>query len=312
MSDDDISLSEKRMYGQTRAETHAYVASGLGVTRVETAGGQIGRFSLVHRCSARDIAGASGEVAVATESSVLISTDDGFAETGFGPATAVGYDADGLVAAGEGRVARYDDGEWWEMGSITDVRALSDDLVAAADGVYGLPGCVYLGLHDAADVAGAFAATADGLYKRDAQEGTVGARENWLPVRSGPHSVVASDSERTQPPEASDGGRTQPPGASDGGRTQPPEASDGWRVHAADADGLYELADHASPDRNWQACDLPVRERVVDVAYGQDTYAITEDGTFLVDTADDATADGRGGWRGRSLGVPRVAGVAVV
>ena len=300
MSDDDISLSEKRMYGQTRAETHAYVASGLGVTRVETAGGQIGRFSLVHRCAARDIAGANGDIAVATEDSVLISTDDGFAETGFGPATAVGYDADGLVAAGEGRIARYDDGKWWEMGAVEDVRALADDLVAAADGVYGLPGCAYLGLHDAADVAGPFAATADGLYRRDAQEGTVGARENWAAVRSGPYHVVASD-----------GGRVQPAEASDGGRVQPAEASDGGRVHAADTDTLYELVDHAGDRPDWQACDLPVRERVVDVAYGADTYAITEDGTFLVDTADDATADGRGGWRARSLGVPRVAGVTV-
>ncbi|MBX0303970.1 HVO_0234 family beta-propeller protein [Haloarcula salinisoli] len=283
MSDDDISISEKRMYGETRAETHAYVASGLGVTRVETAGGQIGRFSLANRCSARDIAGANGEIAVATEDSVLISTDDGFAETGFGPATAVGYDADGLVAAGEGRVARYDDGEWWEMGAVDDVRALAPDLVAAADGVYGLPGCAYLGLHDAAAVAGPFAATADGLYRRDAQEGTVGARENWLPVRSGAHGVVATD------------------------------GSDDGRVHAADADGLYELTDrgNASPDPHWRPCDLPVRERVVDVTYGQDTYAITEDGTFLVDTADEATADGRGGWRSRSLGVPEVAGIAV-
>jgi len=280
MSDDDISLSEKRMYGQTRPETHAYVGSGLGITRVETAGGQIGRFSLAERCSARDIAGANGEVAVATAESVLVSTDDGFAETGFGPATAVGYDADGLLAAGEGRVARYDDGEWWEMGAVDDVRALASDLVAAADGVYGLPGCAYLGLHDAADVAGPFAATADSLYKRDAQEGTVGARENWLPVRSGSHGVVASDGERT---------------------------------HTADTDSLYELADHdgASPDPHWQPCDLPVRERVVDVAYGTDTYAITEDGTFLVKTADESTADGRGGWRARSLGVPDVVGIAV-
>ncbi len=279
MSDDDISISEKRMYGQTRAETHAYVASGLGVTRVETAGGQIGRFSLSHRCSARDIDGANGQIAVATDDAVLVSTDDGFAETGFGPATAVGYDTDGLVAAGEGRVARYDDGEWWEMGAVDDVRALAPDLVAAADGVYGLPGCAYLGLHDAADVAGPFAATADGLYRRDAQEGTVGPRENWLPVRSGAHSVVATD---------------------------------GTRTHAADSDGLYELVDDgASPDPHWRPCDLPVRERVVDVTYGQDTYAITEDGTFLVNTADDATADGRGGWRSRSLGVPDVSGIAV-
>jgi len=84
-------------------------------------------------------------------------------------------------------------------------------------------------------------------------------------------------------------------------------------VHTADADGLYELTDRdgASPDPHWQPCDLPVRERVVDVAYGADTYAITEDGTFLVDTADESTADGRGGWRSRSLGVPEVVGVAV-
>jgi len=280
MSDDVLSLSEKRMYGQTRPETHAYVGSGLGVTRVETAGGQIGRFSLAERCSARDIAGANGEIAVATDEAVLISTDDGFAATGFGPATAVSYDADGLVAAGQGRVARYDDGEWWEMGAVDDVRALASDLVAAADGVYGLPGCAYLGLHDAADVAGPFAATADGLYRRDATEGTVGTRENWAIVRSGAHGVVASDGERT---------------------------------HAAEADTLYELTDTdgASPDPHWQACDLPVRERVVDVTYGQDTYAITEDGTFLVDTADESTADGRGGWRGRSLGVPDISGIAV-
>jgi len=282
MSDDDISISEKRMYGQTRPETHAYVASGLGITRVETAGGQIGRFSLADRCSARDIAGANGEIAVATETAVLVSTDDGFAETGFGPATAVGYDADGLVAAGEGRIARYDDGEWWEMGAVDDVRALDDDLVAAADCVYGLPGCAYLGLHDAAYVAGPFAATADGLYRRDAQEGTVGPRENWLAVRSGAHGVVATD------------------------------GSDGGRVHTADAETLYELADDgASPDPHWQPCELPVRERVVDVTYGQDTYAITEDGTFLVNTADETTADGRGGWRSRSLGVPDVSGIAV-
>jgi len=84
-------------------------------------------------------------------------------------------------------------------------------------------------------------------------------------------------------------------------------------VHAADTDTLYELTDDdgASPDPHWQPCELPVRERVVDVAYGADTYAITEDGTFLVDTADDATADGRGGWRARSLGVPEVVGIAV-
>lgn len=265
MSDDDISLSEKRMYGQTRPETHAYVASGLGVTRVETAGGQIGRFSLEERCSARDIAGSSGEIAVATPEEVLVSTESGFVPTGFGPATAVGYDGDGLLAAGEGRVARYADGEWRTLGEVANVRAIDGDLLGAADGVYAVPDCRRLGLADVTDVTAGYAATTAGLYRRDGAE--------WTEVRSGDYSAVASDGER---------------------------------VHAADAEDLLELR-----DGEWTPCDLPVREGVVDVSHGADSYAITEAGTFLVDTDDDATADGRGGWRGRSLGVPNVVGVAV-
>jgi len=269
VSDDDIALSEKRMYGAKRPETHAYVASGLGVTRVETAGGQIGRFSLSERCNARDVAGASGEVAVATDEAVLVLTDDGFVSTGFGPATAVGYDGEGLLAAGSGRVARYDGGEWTELGNVDDVRAIDGDRLAAAEGVYALPDLDRLGLVDVADVAGDYAATESGLYRYEGGN----ADGEWTEVRSGQHLAVASDGEQ---------------------------------VHAAAADGLYELtADGREP------CALPATERVVDVTYGDDTYAITENGTFLVATAAEATADGQGGWRQRSLGVPDVVGVAV-
>jgi len=265
VSDDDIALSEKRMYGAKRPETHAYVASGLGVTRVETAGGQIGRFSLSERCTARDVAGAAGEVAVATDESVLVLTDDGFAPTGFGPATAVGYDEAGLLAAGGGRVARYADGTWSDLGRVDGVRAIGGGLLAAADGVYALPSLDRLGLAEATDVAAGYAATESGLYRRDG--------DDWTEVRSGSHRAVAADGER---------------------------------VHAAAADGLYELTDGA-----WEPCALPVDERVVDVVHGDDVYAVTEAGTFLVATAAEATADGQGGWRQRSLGVPEVAGVAV-
>ncbi len=265
VSDDDIALSEKRMYGEKRPETHAYVASGLGVTRVETAGGQIGRFSLSERCNARDVAGGSGEVAVATDEDVLVLTDDGFVPTGFGPATAVGYDGAGLLAAGEGRVARYADGDWAELGTVDDVRAIDGDRIAAADGVYALPSLDRLGLIDVADVAGDYAATESGLYRRNG--------DDWTEVRSGSHRAVAADGER---------------------------------VHAAAADGLYELT-----AGGWEPCALPATERVVDVVHGDDTYAITENGTFLVATAAEATADGQGGWRQRSLGVPDVVGVAV-
>jgi len=270
VSDDDIALSEKRMYGAKRPETHAYVASGLGITRVETAGGQIGRFSLSERCNARDVAGASGEVAVATDEDVLVLTDDGFVPTGFGPATAVGYDGDGLLAAGDGHVARYS-GEWRDIGEVADVRAIDGDRLAAAEGVYALPSLDRLGLVDVTDVAGDYAATESGLYRYEGENAD--SDGEWIEVRSGRHVAVASDGEQ---------------------------------VHAAAADGLYELA-----AGTWEPCALPATERVVDVTYGDDTYAITENGTFLVATAAEATADGQGGWRQRSLGVPDVVGVAV-
>jgi hypothetical protein len=265
MSDDDIALSEKRMYGEKRPETHAYVASGLGVTRVETAGGQVGRFSLDERCTARDVAGSTGEVAVATDEDVLVTIDDGFAPTGFGPATAVGYDDEGLLAAGEDRIARYADGEWTTLGTVADVRAIDDGLLGADGGVYALPDLDRLGLADVTDVAPGYAATTAGLYERDG--------DAWTEVRTGGHRAVASDGER---------------------------------VHAAADDGLFELIDGA-----WERCALPVDERVVDVVHGDDTYAVTEAGTFLVAADPEATADGRGGWRQRSLGVPGVVGVAV-
>lgn len=266
MSDDDIALSEKRMYGEKRPETHAYVASGLGVTRVETAGGQVGRFSLDERCTARDVAGSTGEVAVATDDDVLVTTDDGFAPTDFGPATAVGYDSDGLLAAGEdGTVARYADGEWTALGTVADVRAIDDGLLGAEGGVYALPALDRLALADVTDVAPGYAATTAGLYERD--------DDAWTEVRSGHHQAVASDGER---------------------------------VHAAADGGLFELVDGA-----WDRCALPVDERVVDVVHGVDTYAVTEAGTFLVEADAEATADGQGGWRRRSLGVPEVVGVAV-
>ena len=270
VSDDDLTLSEKRMYGKKRPETHAYVASGLGVTRVETAGGQIGRFSLSERCNARGVAGASGEVAVATDEDVLVLTGDGFVPTGFGLATAVGYDGDGLLAAGDSRVARYN-AEWRDIGEVTAVHAIDGDRLAAAEGVYALPSLNRLGLVDVADVAGDYAATESGLYRYEGE--SADGDGEWTEVRSGRHLAVASDGEQ---------------------------------VHAAAADGLYELT-----DGSWEPCTLPVDERVVDVTHGDDTYAITENGTFLVATAAEATADGQGGWRQRSLGVPDVVGVAV-
>ncbi len=155
------------------------------------------------------MAGASGEVAVATDEDVLVLTDDGFVPTGFGPGTAVGYDGDGLLAAGDGRVARYT-GEWQDIGEVADVRAIDGDRLAAAEGVYALPSLDRLGLVDVTDVAGDYAATESGLYRYES--GSTDSDGEWTEVRSGRHMAVASDGEQ---------------------------------VHAAAADGLYELANGA-------------------------------------------------------------------
>lgn len=164
----DGSLDEKRVYAGGSGGTSAYVASEAGLARVEVAGDRVGRFGLVWRGDARDVAAVGGRVAVATAADVLVGTGDGFVETGFGPATAVGGDA-GLVAAGDGRIARWegpDDTGWTDVGTVDDVRAVDGDLLAAAAGVYRLDG-THVGLDDARDVAaaGPLAATADGVYR---------------------------------------------------------------------------------------------------------------------------------------------------
>ncbi len=61
----------------------------------------------------------------------------------------------------------------------------------------------------------------------------------------------------------------------------------------------------------WRRCDLPVDDPVVDVAYGEAAYAVTAEGTFLVDADPRSTPDGTGGWRHRTLGVTGVTALAV-
>lgn len=187
-SDEDISLSEKRMYGDRREETRAYVAGRMGVTYVAVSDDQIGRFGLEEQCTARDVAGADGRLVVATDEDVLVGGEEGLEPAGFGPAVAVG--ADPLVAADEsGRVARSADGEWETVGTVDEIRSIDGDLVAAADGVYrvGADGLTDLGRRDVRDVAaaGPFAATGVGLFR--------GTEGGWDLAEGGDATVVAAE-----------------------------------------------------------------------------------------------------------------------
>ena len=286
-------MDEARIYDDRRRETVAYLATGRGVATVQVASDRVGRFALVHRCVARDVAAAADRVYAATPEGVLATdaawSDAGaageraapdraeFESLGFPDAVAVTM-SDGAVLAADadGTVARHRDDAWEAVGAVEEVRALSNDLVAASDGVYRPVGgdLRNVGLDAVRDVAGTgvpLAATDDGLYRLG---------NGWLSEREGTFAVVGA-------------------GIVDGG----PEE----RAHAATAETLY-----ARDGDEWGPVDLPVEGTVADVAYGECVYTVTEDGTFLVEADPERTADGTGGWRHRSLGLPEVAALAVV
>lgn len=291
-------MDEDRVYGDRRRETVAALATGQGVATVRVASDRVGRFALAHQCTARDVAAAGDRVYVATPEGVLAAafgdgTDPGadergaesgaFDSLGFRDAvavTAVEDDADPTVVAADadGTVARYRDGSWHEVGSVADVRALSGDFVAASDGVYRIADggagteLGHVGLDDARDVAGGATPLAA------TADGLYRLGNGWLREREGSFAVVGTGDTATGP-----------------------------RAHAATGETLYTREDGA-----WVPVDLPVPGPVVGVAYGECVYAVTRDGTFLVAADPERTADGAGGWRHRSLGLPDVAGIAVL
>ncbi len=187
MSDDDISLSEKRVYADADDATTVFVATELGVARVSISDDIVGEFSLEYRGSATGVVSAGGRLAVATPDDVLVGTERGFRETEFGSASAVGH-SDGFVAAGEGRIARFD-GTWETLSELDGVRSIDGAMAAAESGVHRLDG-THVGLDDACDVSTAgtpLAATRSGLYY---------LANGWMRAFEGECSVVASDGER--------------------------------------------------------------------------------------------------------------------
>jgi hypothetical protein len=282
-------LEEDRIYDAPSGEEIVYVANDLGVgtASVSLASGRVGRFSLDRQCGARDLAAADGWVAVATGEDVLVRSPDGeYVETGFGPADAVGFDRGDpldLLAASPaaeiGRVVDLAEGptEWLAIADVdAPVRAIEGSFVAAADGVYRVsPDSLNdTGLDDARDVSTPgvpLVATGDGLYRLGA---------GWMRELDGPVDAVAAD------PATEDGtfGRTF---AVVDGRLY---------EHALEADDVDEGVD------DWHERSLP-EAPVVDVAFGENVYAITANGTLLVDAGN--------GWEYRSIGLADPVGVAV-
>lgn len=246
MSDEDISIDEKRVYAAKTGVTELYVATGLGLAVVSVSDDIVGEFSLVRRGTTTDVATDADRLVAAADDDVLVAdrTDQAFRETGFGPASAVALsDGDLLAGDADGRVARYD-GEWTSLGTVGEVRAIDGDLVATADGVFriGSDDLSHVGLDDVRDVATAgtpLAATGDGLYYLG---------PGWAKALDGAFTAVARDESQ---------------------------------AHAATPGTLYE-----GTDGEWTERGIPLDESIVALAHGPGIYALTETGTVLVDVGD--------------------------
>lgn len=283
MSDDDISIDEKRVYGDRSGAVTLAVATEIGVARVAVSGEQVGEFGLATKVPAHDIVTAppspdtdGGGVAVATDEDVLLGDPDDPQPTGFGTAVAVGRNDEQLLAANEsGRIAVWDPGSsesgnaagaWDELATLdAEIRALDGDLVATSDGVYRFTQNAFQpsGLDDVWDVAAGiapYAATSDGLYHLG---------NGWMDALEGDFRVVEITATGTKVE----------------------------RGHAATPDAFYE---HWGSE--WRECNVP--GRVTDVAHGPRDYAITDNGVFLLRRDD--------GWHARTLGLPGAMGIAVV
>ncbi|WP_049928161.1 HVO_0234 family beta-propeller protein [Halopiger goleimassiliensis] len=290
-----LTIEEKRVYGDRQGAIDAFVASSMGVVRVRVAGTTVGEFGLCARCRARDVAATADRVAVATDEDVrVLELPDGsgdadgegssgeptFTETGFGPAVAVGYDGNDLLAADDGgRIAcrAADAAEWSDLASdgVATVTAIDGDLVGTDSGVYRVHdgGLDHAGLTDVRDVAAGsvpLAATAEGLYKLG---------NGWMTIREGPFSVVAADP-----------------------RSEPGRLT---RAHAVSEDGTV----YAANDDEWTP-GFESNAEIVGIGYGGGVYAVTADGSFRSsDDGDPFATDANP--RTRALGVTDVSGLAI-
>ncbi|WP_330631000.1 HVO_0234 family beta-propeller protein [Halocatena halophila] len=242
-------IDEKRVFSDSMGTTTVFVASEVGIVRVECSGGMVGEFGLLDRTTATAIDG-DGSVVIATTADDLLQLDDGkFEPTGFGPATALTLD-DGIVGARTDRIARYTDGSWqtcyqsesppWE--SIT---AVGGTLVGTPSGVFRLGNGepTPVGLDDVRGISvdnSVLCGTGVGLYRLE---------NGWNRLFDGTVVDIARAEALTV---------------------------------AISNDRLYTHSDGSQ----WVEQQLPVDEPLAGVAIGDRIYVVTIDGTICIEDGD--------------------------
>lgn len=191
--DSDSADGERLLFGERREERTLLSGSDLGITRIDVAAAQVGQFSLLERCSVRDLAADAGTLVVATDEDVFERTEDGLGSLGFGSADAVGIDDEWVYAASDERVARQNraapDG-WETVGTVERARRFVGNWLAADRLVHVGDDLEAESLENARDISrdGRLAATETGLYEdRDGE---------WDRVLDGEATAVAAEGDR--------------------------------------------------------------------------------------------------------------------
>jgi hypothetical protein len=276
MGDGEDASDERHLFGERRQTTTGFLASDMGVLRVELAPDRLGEFGIVERRRATDIA-AGKQLAVATEDDVMTAGDDRteFTPLGFGPAAAVGIDETTLYAASpDGTVARAsiaaadgDTTEWETLGDVSGPRAFEGPVLATASGVVRVaPTFETLGLDDVADVASGdhlLAGGENGLFEY--------ADGDWVGLFDRPITRVTAGDDA---------------------------------VCAVTADGAVLRRTDAA----WDVISVPEGTTATAVAATQSLYVVTEAGDVLISADPTAATDGVGGWQSEPLGVRTVHG----
>ncbi len=178
---------------------------------------------------------------------------NGFVETGFGSAVAVGGDPL-LAASPSGDIAELIDGEWHPVGTLsTSVNAIDGDLIATGEGVFRVTegGIQHVGLERARDISTAgvpHAATQRGLFKLGA---------GWMAVAEGTFTLVEGDV------TTADAGVLR-------------------RAHAATPDQLFVF-----DGDSWGPWHIPVDAPVTGIGYDDAVFAVSEDGTLITATGGE-------------------------
>lgn len=325
---DNVDASEdRRLFGDRQETTIGYVASKMGLVRIELSADRIGNYSLLERGSVRAVATDDQTVVVGTDESVHFDTDDSgeCMPLGFGRTTAVGIDGETVFAAGpDGTIGRLDGHEAWNWrqsdagihadAGVQDGAGIQDDAgIQSGAGVQADadenrepdPTWQTLGsVDDPASIDGDLLAAESGVFRLGSSIETLGL--------SGV-TDVARDSTGSELLAATRDGLYC---CSNGEADWEQLTTDEYHRVLSVEDGYLTVTDEGTVRRvtgdGWTRIEGLEDEPIVDIAQGESLYAVTEAGDLFMAAEPDQTTDGYDGWRSQPVGVRGVVGIALL